>query len=615
MSRYPDTPEAETGRAVPWGYVVAGVAVAFLLVFLLTLRGRPSASRIDEHSPKVEVQRDELFDYAINSLNRQEEFDTGEMLKQAVDRLDRWVENQDPPADWQPDPMLSTLPEPLAALPVLADPEKLQFLLGHPAWDGQALQEAVWLRDLSNWARGEQVDDVARAEQLFDWVVRNIQLDRLPPSEGEGAVARAIQRPWETLLLGHGSARERAWVFILLLRQQGLDAAMIGPAAADTDQRPVEKQEEEARLVGVLSGKEIFLFDAELGLPVPAPQGPDLDADGRLVVHAATLAQVVSDDGLLRRLDADADHPYPLRSEQLKAATVLLEASPSHLTWRMRLVEARLAGDDKMVLCAAPSEQAERFKGCEHVGQVRLWTLPYQSALQEEEHEREREQWRSLALMPFFVGVETPGALWKGRAYHLKGKLEGSPSAIEFYQMARPSNRMLGASDLNDQMKRVFLLAKLNASYWLGLVSAYQGNDREAIDYLNTRTLQLTASSPWLHGAVYNLSRIFEAAEVERAIALYKSDDQSPAYHGNLLRAGWLESLRGVKVDWPARDRPVEKDEPGTLDEPGQEKPAGEAPQAVVDPEKPAPKAEDSAAEADEPPADESPEPAAEQAK
>ena len=72
------------------------------------------------------------------------------------------------------------------------------------------------------------IDDLERAKNLFDWTVRNIQLEPDDPN-------RIPQFPWETLLFGRGTATERAWVFILLLRQLDIDAAVLavdeGPAA------------------------------------------------------------------------------------------------------------------------------------------------------------------------------------------------------------------------------------------------------------------------------------------------------------------------------------------------------------------------------------------------
>ena len=44
--------------------------------------------------------------------------------------------------------------------------------------EGRLLEEAVWLRDISQWARGEQLSsDADVATALFDWTVRNVQLD------------------------------------------------------------------------------------------------------------------------------------------------------------------------------------------------------------------------------------------------------------------------------------------------------------------------------------------------------------------------------------------------------------------------------------------------------
>ena len=95
------------------------------------------------------------------------------MLRQVVDRLNQWIRTQPPPADWKPDPLVAGLPKPLADLPQVKDLGQMEF----SRFDGYALQEAVWLRDISHWARGDVIDDLERAKSLFDWTVRNIQLE------------------------------------------------------------------------------------------------------------------------------------------------------------------------------------------------------------------------------------------------------------------------------------------------------------------------------------------------------------------------------------------------------------------------------------------------------
>jgi tetratricopeptide (TPR) repeat protein len=486
-----------------------------------------------------QTRRDDLFKYAIANLNQLEEYDTSEMLRQAVDRLSQWVQEQPPLADWKPDPLIASLPKAYADLPVLQGLDKREFSVQSPASDGQALQEAVLLRDVANWARADQVEDLPRAKELFDWTVRNIQLQP-EMVDAQGNSARVMQTPWETLLLGRGSAAERAWVFVLLARQQGIDAAVVMPAELAEPAR----QGLGPWLVGVLSQGELYLFDPSLGLPIPAPNGKKLGERGQLAIEPATLKQVAADDALLRQLDADLEHPYPLKAAQMKRVVALLEASPASLSQRMRLLESKLAGEDRLVLTTDPSAQAERFKKCEHVADARLWLRPYQTIEQEIAWGERRAQWLVFSLMPFQIGMGNTPALYKGRLYHLKGRLTGSPCAAEFYQMARLSNRQIASANVSPDAKAIYVRAKLDASFWLGLIAAYQDNPRSAIDYFDTRTLDLVPDNLWTHGAKYNLARVYEATKrYAEAIELYRGDTQSPSYQGNILRARWLESL------------------------------------------------------------------------
>ncbi len=208
----------------------------------------PETAAVDEGATQW---HDELLTYAVNNLNRLEEFDAGDMLpqivrriealqrqdaaswdpktdglaaswpepdmlRQVVNRLNQWVPTQPPPSAWRLDPMAAQLPASVKELPQVESLGKMEF----SSYDGFALQEAVWLRDLSNWVRGDSVDDLARTRRMFDWVVRNIQLER-------DWRDRTPLLPWEMLMLGRGTASERAWLFIVMARQQGLDAAML----------------------------------------------------------------------------------------------------------------------------------------------------------------------------------------------------------------------------------------------------------------------------------------------------------------------------------------------------------------------------------------------------
>jgi tetratricopeptide (TPR) repeat protein len=482
---------------------------------------------------------DELLHHAIDALYRLEEFgEGGEMLHRTVDRLDQWVKEQKPIADWKPDPMIATLPDSLMKLPEVENLGKLEF----DRSDGVFFQEVVWLRDASNWARGEDVEDVARAKGLFDWTVRNVQLEW---DRGGPAGPRILQTPWETLLLGRGTALERAWVFILLARQQGLDAALL----AIPDRGASSGQGLKPWVVGVLSEGQLYLFDPELGMPIPGPDGVRLNEDGQLDIQPATLSQVAADDALLRNLDLDAGHPYPVEAKQLQdGVVVLLEASPPYLQQRMRMVEARLTGAEKMVLTTDPSSQADRFKQSEHVADARLWTMPYAVVAQRSSAAPQVLRWQLVELMPFRVG-QSP-ALWKGRILHLKGELDGEVNATMYYQLARPSDRELAAAEIEPALRGVYARAKQNASYWLGLIAYDQNNYRSAIDYLANRTLDASENSPWARGAHYNLGRVYEAdRQYDKALAEFRTKTPSPDHRGNLLRARWLESQTQTRAE------------------------------------------------------------------
>lgn len=531
-------------RIVHFGLSSKWLAILSVLTCFLT--GCPKSNTPQPPSSSETAQqtatlhRDELFEIAISNLNRLHQFDGMEMTFQVADRLDQWIKTQPPLDDWQPDPLLETLPEDLRNVPVLQQLGDLRM----SREDGIFLQTAVWLRDIAGWARGDDPDELARAIHLFDWLVLNIQLDpqnrvRILPS---GDVL--VQQPWETLLLGHGSAIDRAWLYILLCRQEGLDAVILSINRAGPGAEP----RWDTWAVGVLIKGRIYVFEPALGMPIPAKDGVTIVEEQGLVITPATLDELANDDSLLRRLDADPRNPYPVRASQLEQVMVSVEGSAPYLSRRMEMIQRMLSGEESLVISFHPSDQAARFRGLDHLKDVKLWELPFVVEKQRKEFEAVVGQYLFSQTMPFMLTSEAGMPLWRGRVLHLRGDLVGEEGATHYYQLARPPERLIDSGELAGEQQMMFTIAKLHAAYWLGLIAVHQGNRKSAEDYLINRTAMVLPDQPWRPGVLYALGRLNEKlGDYSRAITAYRSELELPNRFGNLVRARFIEDLTGAK--------------------------------------------------------------------
>jgi hypothetical protein len=563
------------------GAFIAGLLALILSPLCIGCGSSSSAVEDPALAESTDQWQEDKFNFAIDALNQSEEFNLPaeppqqgdalmrtcpepERLRQIVDRLAQWARTQDPPRDWRLDPLVAALPQTLRTLPSMEGLDSQDFT----RYDGFALQEAVWMRDLSNWARGDELDDISRARRLFDWTVRNIQLEDDAAADG-----RSLPRfPWEALLFGRGTASERAWVFILLLRQQGIDAALLALTDSADAKKPPRPW-----AVGVLSEGNLYLFDPSVGLPVPAPDGVKVEKGGQLDIFPATLAQAAADDAVLRALDLDAEHRYDVTASDLKHVVALVEASPAALSKRFRLIETQLAGPQKMVLTAQPSQQAARLKAAPGVAAVELWAFPFAVFQERLAAGKMAVLTRQLEYWPLVCNPAL--SLYRGRVLYLKREFAGQQGATKYLQANRPSSKRLAGvenADRNDFIQKmypsiarlpesqrraavdrlrqvagreaesriVFLRrAKQDASLWLGVLNFERAKYAVAVDYLDVRTIKAVSKSPWGPLAAYNLGRAYEAqGQTRKAVEAYQSDLESPGVHGSLLRAKWLAS-------------------------------------------------------------------------
>jgi hypothetical protein len=626
----PTTPSGDSSAGRPRRIRIWAGGLGLLLVAAIVIGGWSSCFQPPQRQSQAPVQMDgemdtDVFESASDTLEAIEQFNTqfnsrlapDPALQQVIDRLNQWLGRQEASAGWRLDELVSTLPAQLQGLPPLRTAGAMRL---NPE-DGNHLLEAVWMRNIARVQRGEKSDGLARAQRLFDWTVRHIQLDAEAPraightdppanaeankTDAQAAAEPNSQQPTEdslarlhlareTLLLGHGDYLRRAWVFMLLARQEELEVALLAipDEAAPGGLRPW--------LPALLHNDQLYLFDTRLGFPIPGPGGNGV----------ATLEQAAADDELLRYLDLSTE-AYPVKASQLQNLVALVEASPGYLTRRMQLIESRLAGDRKLALTADPSGEASRFKACKHIGDARIWRLPYELLAErgrlDPDGRRMQLQSDMLAftlrfpkpqrnnavprkqdredLHPVFAGLDQQKrrpadqlrlghnyhTLWTARSLEFKGRYapstEGAEEGAKNHYMAMVvadadiprlvEQIAAGFQDPNQAagfkaiLEQAIPRAKQDSLYWMGLVAYEEGHYDVARTYLDTRTLEHSPDGPWTPGAIFNLARTHEAMaagrggeadeHLKRAIRLY-AGDVSPQYHGNRLRARWLHA-------------------------------------------------------------------------
>jgi tetratricopeptide (TPR) repeat protein len=503
--------------------------------------------------------------------------------------------------DWKPDKLLEGLPRSLRNTPGLMAIDRLEFMeRSHVLADPQPadltfLQQALWLYDIASRVRRQppppalapwltdiekkvglaEAEQLAAAERLFDWTIRNIQLDPLPPpARGPEATAGESVVPtppaalgelgpgyahtiYDLLVQGRGDAQERGRCFMQLCRQAGIDAVMLARIDEKVSTTP------QPWIPAVLVGSHLYLFDAELGLPVPGPGGQGI----------ATLAEAVGDPAVLKQLDLPGGAAYSQSPERLKNVVALIDAEPEALSHRMWLLQRELPSKLHLILSVHPSLLKSRLlRDCPEVKDARLWHVPLEAILYQ--YGKPLAMRKDPALAERYdrgdVMFYLPGPpLLLGRNLHLQGQFENRdqlPGARKLYIESRLSDEqrsLLYTSDLfrramgftqqlpeNEEQKKAvletlvrrMLRVKEHATYWLGLTYYETGKYETVIEWLDQRVLKAPLPGPWIAGARYNLARAYEAlGQYDEAISLLEADD-SPQQHGNKLRAHWLRA-------------------------------------------------------------------------
>ena len=275
---------------------------------------------------------------------------------------------------------------------VALDPEELTEIDSSvfTTLDANYLDLCFLLRDA---ARALQVDTASgsgedaafrlrQATAAFNWVVRQMRAEQ---------TNRPTFPPQFALRRGRGTALERSLVFLELLRQFNRDGdkgpaltgcVLVEPASANDLQR--------IWAVGVVIDKDLYLFDPNLGLPIPG-------ADGKSV---ATLADALKDPKVLGQLTVNQKHPYDVGPEKLRSCDVQLCVSLSALAPRLEFLQKKVLGSHLRVTLAA---NLFGDNGEEAAVQTALRTAGLETA-------KVRVQPQALRVLRAFLPVDEGGA-------------------------------------------------------------------------------------------------------------------------------------------------------------------------------------------------------------
>ncbi|RMF97328.1 MAG: tetratricopeptide repeat protein, partial [Planctomycetota bacterium] len=491
------------------------------------LRTRAQAAHIESRR---------YFDIAINDLHRLHEFNGGEMIGRIADQLNQWLKDQEPDPKWHPDPLVEQLPDEFRQLSVVQNLGEFTFNQS----DANHLLVSYWFSRIADWAGGDTLDDLSRARALFDWTIRNIQLENQQSVPVLPSGVPLVPSLTEVLLLGRGSPLDRAMVFTELCRQEHLDAGII----AVQPNTPDGVGTWQVAFVGVLIEGKIHLFDPLLGVPVPNKRGFYLNNYGLLMAETATLEEAASDSAIVRQLDIGDTWQRLPDPSVLERVAVFIPAPPLALAQRMRRIEEELTGRDRFALYIDASAVAERFAAHPRVATVGLWSYPFEMVTQRVQYPNEIAQYTQARLQMLQLVLGDVAPLWRGRQLYFQGKLVGEDGAASFFQRARLSERQMSAMRLRPEEYAMFQHMKVTAAYWLGQIAMEQGNFDSAVEIFQNHILAQQQGIEWLSGVIFHLGRI---AQLQRnyaqAVDWYQRDTFLPSRYGSLLRASKLVEL------------------------------------------------------------------------
>ena len=498
---------------------------------------------------------DKVLEGAMSVLGHLDNYDEALARAQVFDRLNQWSHAVGVPAgsqEWRIDPLIETLPLELRESYLLEQDASVHGASGSvrlqpldsgvfdASADVTALRDQRWLADIAAYARGDAIDDIDVAKNIFDWTIRSLAISSDPPMVPTATNPGSRWfLPGEILLSGRASGPQRAWIFLELVRHAGLDGVML--ATGDATLQPW--------IPAVLSGGEAYLFEPTYGMPIPGPRGEGV----------ATARLAASDPSILGGLSLP-DRPYPVQAADIAGLSVLVAATPESLSRRMQMLDEHLAGGMQINLAVAATPLGQR--ACSALpgnggGSPKLWEFPWEVLRRRRTDAATVNAaiGRELAVMGVTMQQSAVGGqsrrvvrpLYAARLREFRGELDGADGAKLSYLLARPANAAIAEAVKQapppqaDAIQRLYEQMKQDATYWLGSLTLAEKDYETAADYLDRMTLQAAPDGRWADAARTHLARVWIGmGRNAKAIELLR-EDPSPQRFGSRLLADSLE--------------------------------------------------------------------------
>ncbi len=578
--------------------------------------------RAIERQRQARIQADTTVDHLgeVHSLlSRLVELNPQEAQREVIYHLNRWGEGKEFDGA-KATPLLKTISEVIPEEQARELTEQASFV----GSDTDYLRDCYLFRQISEWVDRESGEDpmltdwlngieaqlpeeevvkLRTAVRLFDWTIRNVGYEPLqpetsllphPPFPGgmatpEFSLGMKFQGPgyrqtdYETVWRGLGDSQQRAGVFTQLCRQAYIPAFVL---ATQSDQDGTLTPWS----VGVLIGKEVYLFEPELGCYVPGP--------GQ--VGIATLSEARSDASVLRRLNVVSYFEYPVSKSDVQQSIALLNVTPEAVSLRMKQLESGLTGNRRMKTFVDVDALAAEIDAVPGIAGVRLWDVPvlaevYAAELKAAAMRDPLLSFWSVASWAILDGMsDNAKLLGLARWRHLHGQFDkddeedAEGARVLYLQQRAPEfeiedlgidvnlqkaygvRRELGMDQKQYEMQLRYAqdlmrMGKNAATYWVSLIQYDDERYETAQTWFSKRVLdsdlisrrELTGDvlSPWVAAARYNLARSLErSGKIDEAIQLYKTDGD-PQEHGNRLRARLLDKRRRAAETEPAPEQ------------------------------------------------------------